>query len=142
MIQIPYESYVKDRKVRVVFRNVDGSFAAKAGLVLLCLDHKAKGGSGGQSGGKEASQAPELQIGPNPTKGRLLINFHLDKSASMKIDLFDLSGRRIATLYDSKTPSGKQRLTLTLPERLSSGVYFLIIKAEGESISEKVVLNR
>jgi len=84
----------------------------------------------------------KFRIGPNPTRGKLFINFHLDKPAPVKISLFDLTGRRIAALYDSKIPSGKHRLTLTLPERLSSGIYFLIFEAEDCRASEKIVLRR
>ncbi|RKX68643.1 hypothetical protein DRP53_10315 [candidate division WOR-3 bacterium] len=142
MIQIPYESYAKDRKVRIEFRNVEGPFAAKAGLVLLCLDHKSRGGGGGQSGGKEASQAPELQIGPNPTRGRLSLDFSLSNPSLVKISLFDLTGRRVAVLHDRKLTSGKYSLTLMFPEKISSGVYFLIVETNGRSSSRKVVLRR
>ncbi len=141
IVQIPYESYVRDRRVEVTFRNASGPFTAKAGLMLICVDHKHHGG-GGQSGGREAKIVSRCRIGPNPTTGKLFINFHLDKPAPVKISLFDLTGRRIAALYDSKIPSGKQRLTLTLPERLSSGIYFLIFEAEGRRASKKVVLRR
>jgi len=142
VVQIPYDAYKEDRKVRVVFRNADGSFVAKAGLVLLCLDHKAKGGGGGQSGGREASLLSKLRVGPNPTRGKLSINFHLDKSTSVKISLFDLTGRRVAVLHNGKLTPGKHGPTLMLPEKISSGVYFLIIKADQRCVAKKVILKR
>jgi len=141
IVQIPYESYAKDRKARIEFRNAEGPFAANAGLVLLCLDHKSRGG-GGQSGGKEASLAPRLQIGPNPTRGRLSITFSLSTPSLVRINLFDLTGRRVAVLHDRKLSAGKQKLSLILPERLASGIYFLILETAGRSAAKKVVLRR
>jgi len=141
IVQIPYESYVKDRKVRIEFRNAEGPYAAKAGLALLCLDHKSKGG-GGQSGSKEVSLGPKLQISPNPTRGRLSLDFSLSNSSLVKISLFDLTGRKIAVLYNRQLSAGKQNLTLTLPERLSSGIYFLMIEADDRRTSKKVILRR
>ena len=141
MVQIPYKSYVKDRKVKVAFKNVSGSFAAKAGLMLLCVDHKQQGG-GGQSGGPQLPIASKLSITPNPTKGRLSLNFSLGNPSLVRINLYDLTGRKVATVHNDNLSTGDHKLTTDLSGNLSSGVYFLTLEAEGKNIVEKIVLRR
>ncbi len=141
MIKIPLESYLKDRKVRVTFRNVSGPFAAKAGLKLLCADHK-KSGSGGQSAGPQTPIGSCLKLAPNPTTDKLTLKFSLTQPCWVTVKLFDPSGRKIATPYNQRCPSGERIVIINLPATLSSGVYFLILEAVGRHIAKKVVLQK
>ena len=47
----------------------------------------------------------------------------LEKSSSLKLEIFDVLGRKVATLTDGIAPAGKSEWTWQ-PEGLPSGLYF------------------
>jgi len=48
-----------------------------------------------------------LGLAPNPFSGRTVIDFALDRARPVRIDVFDLRGRRVRTLADEVFPSGR-----------------------------------
>ncbi len=80
---------------------------------------------------------------PNPFKEQTTIVFDVKKEEHVKIEVFDLLGRKINTLLDGVV-SGKQRITWNATNynehKLSAGIYLISIQAEsGTSILKAVV---
>jgi len=84
----------------------------------------------------------EIWVGPNPTRGRLTFNFTLSRSAPVIITLFDLAGREVTDLFHRRVSMGEHSFTVALPERISSGIYFLVIEVDQRYVIKKVILKK
>ncbi len=96
----------------------------------------------------EAPHRLALRVaGPNPIRsgdGATLELAVPAPGAAASLSVFDVSGRRVATLYDGWMPGGVFRRDLTARELrdLAAGVYFLRLEAGGNSSTARVVLIR
>ena len=71
-----------------------------------------------------------MQNYPNPFNPETNIPFALPVRANVKLTVFDVLGREVATLADGSFDAGVHTVALNGSE-LSSGVYFYTLKAEG-----------
>jgi hypothetical protein len=79
------------------------------------------------SGVEEPQSNYSIQISPNPFTDHTNINYTLDKSESVLITVFDMTGRSIATLVNSQQSSGAHQIAF-YPGQYSAnpaGVYLL-----------------
>ena len=76
---------------------------------------------------------------PNPARGATGIRYFLPKKETVTLDIYDLSGRRIRRLSEGIQAAGDHNLTWSGDEA-PAGVYFLRIRAGGESATRRVVL--
>ena len=90
----------------------------------------------------EELQVPEsLTFGPvypNPSRGPVTIEVGMPEAADAEIALYDMLGRRVATLHSGELPRGLSEVQWT-GDRLASGMYFLRLRSEGRTFTEKVV---
>ena len=82
---------------------------------------------------------------PNPFNAATLIRFDLIRNTSVTLDVFNILGRRVATLADNELyPAGSHTISWDGRNRagrdVASGIYFYRIKAEGLSTTRKMVL--
>ena len=90
----------------------------------------------------EELQVPEsLTFGPvypNPSRGLVTIEVGMSETADAEIALYDMLGRRVATLHSGELPRGLNELQWT-GDNLASGMYFLRLRSGGDVFTEKVV---
>jgi hypothetical protein len=83
---------------------------------------------------------------PNPFNPRTTIRFHLDVAEPARLMVFDVSGRRVATLIDRNLPAGDGRAEWdgrdTAGHAVASGVYFYRLEAPDFTDSRAMVLLR
>lgn len=78
---------------------------------------------------------------PNPTDKQLSLEFELDASATVSIQLFDATGK-IAQRFPLETLSaGKQLLDLSI-DALATGTYFLQLKCGQQKYTKRIVIAR
>lgn len=78
---------------------------------------------------------------PNPFKNSTNINYKIPKNAEVLLQVFDLSGKHIATLADGQKAAGNYSIAWN-PENLKPGVYYLTLKSrEIFEVKKMVVLN-
>jgi aminopeptidase YwaD len=77
---------------------------------------------------------------PNPARGATEIRYFLPKKETVTLDLYDLSGRRIHRLSEGTQAAGDHAFTWSGDEAPAAGVYFLRIRAGGESATRRVIL--
>jgi hypothetical protein len=81
---------------------------------------------------------------PNPMRSEGTLSFTLTRPGPVRIDLFDLAGRRARTLLDERrAEAGTHRLALSSRSggpRLASGVYFYRIAAGEGARAGRVVI--
>jgi hypothetical protein len=85
-------------------------------------------------------------VAPNPSRGAQRVRFGLPRAAAARLEVFDASGRRIATLVDAVLPAG-YHTALWRPERAgssgaASGIYFHRLTVDGETRTVRSVLVR
>jgi len=89
---------------------------------------------------------PALSAHPNPFNPRTQISFRLDVAGHVRLRVFDVRGRLVASLLDQGMPAGRQEFVWDAQggdsESLPSGVYFVTLDLPGERIVERVALVR
>ena len=83
---------------------------------------------------------------PNPFNPEIHITFGLPEQRKVRVDIFDITGRRVRTLFQGTRKAGWHTLTWnsTTDQGIpaSSGTYILRIQAEEDGISRKIILLR
>jgi hypothetical protein len=77
---------------------------------------------------------------PNPFNSSITIPFELAHASRIKADLFDVSGRLVAKLYDKPYEAGGHTIHYDASPSLSSGVYLLCAKADNQFRYAKLLL--
>lgn len=93
------------------------------------------------SEGRPVAGALGLTTFPNPSTGSTALTFSLDEPADVTLEVFDVLGRRVATLADGPFPVGDQSLTWDA-EALSSGLYVVRLQAGPVAASQTITLTR
>jgi len=79
---------------------------------------------------------------PNPVTGRSRISYSLDRPGTVSIAVYDVRGRRVATLVDNADrPAGLSTVGLEATG-LSSGIYFVRLSGAARSVSRKITVIR
>ncbi len=81
-----------------------------------------------------------LAISPNPTDGTFQLQFNLPQAGTADVGLYDLHGRRVATLFQGRTVGGLQQFTAT--PAVPSGVYLVQLRSSGGVQTKRVVVNK
>jgi hypothetical protein len=76
---------------------------------------------------------------PNPFNPETNISFRVEKEGAVKIVIFDILGRTVATLLDKKMGAGVHSVNWNA-SNLNSGVYFYRLDTEYASETKKLVL--
>ncbi len=106
----------------------------------------AGSGSGGIAGNKADSAASvkpdhtNLQANyPNPFNPTTLISYRLVRGSHVRLTVWDVLGRRVATLVDANQQSGPHQVTFNA-SGLSSGVYFYRLQAGNKVLVKKMLV--
>ncbi len=76
---------------------------------------------------------------PNPFNASTLISYELPIASQVKLDIYDILGRHIATLEDGTQPAGSHQVVWNADE-LASGVYFYKLQAKEYNATRKLML--
>ncbi len=76
---------------------------------------------------------------PNPFNPTTYIPFTLPKSEHVTIELYNINGQKITTIYNGTRPAGKNVVRFH-PTKLASGVYFYSLKAGDFHAIHKMML--
>lgn len=83
-----------------------------------------------------ATRAQALRVSPNPSRGPAGFAFALAADANIRLDLYDLAGRKVRTLHEGMTPAGETRLhwdgTDDQGQKVGTGVFFARLTRDGE----------
>lgn len=91
----------------------------------------------------EYSSNPEgftlYQNYPNPFNPSTEISYHLPVSSNVELRVFDILGKEIGTLVNGRQASGNHTVSFNA-SKLSSGIYFYILRAGDFSLTRKMML--
>ena len=79
---------------------------------------------------------------PNPTRGSTTLEFGVKEATEVTVSVYNVLGQRVETLYQG-TPQAEQLRDVTLDaSSLSSGVYFVRMKADGQTTTQRLTVVR
>tara|TARA_B100002051_G_scaffold230330_1_gene227821 strand:+ start:11258 stop:12589 length:1332 start_codon:yes stop_codon:yes gene_type:complete len=81
-------------------------------------------------------------IYPNPFNPATNINFNLEKSEIININIYDLYGNKLETLINNELLSAGNHNLIWNASNLSSGIYFINISNGLESSNKKIILQK
>jgi|GEM_PF-6512119 len=87
---------------------------------------------------------PELSLSdpyPNPARGEIAISYDLPNDETVVLSVYDLSGRRIATVDAGMRTAGRHTVTWDA-STVSSGVYLYRLSTDEESLTRRLVITR
>ena len=83
---------------------------------------------------------------PNPFNPETNISFFLKQAMDVSIEVYDLRGRLVKSLFDGKTEAGLHSVVWSGVEQngkaLPSGIYFYSISAGQKTVTKKMVLSK
>jgi hypothetical protein len=80
-----------------------------------------------------------LQNYPNPFNPVTVIAFRLPETERIRLEVYDIVGRRVATLVDDEVSAGEHQITYDV-SGLSSGVYIYRITSNAGTLNRKMVV--
>lgn len=87
-----------------------------------------------------------LRAAPNPVSARSLLSFDLPRASRVRATVYDLAGRRIATLHDGRMAAGPQSLSWNLHDArgqsVASGMYLIELRTLTTRSVTKLVVSR
>ena len=99
--------------------------------------------------GSPLSQPPpaldfDLRLWPNPFNPKVTVSFRLSQRASAQVSVFDIAGRRVATLAEDSFSAGNHQLTWNgrdnTGQTVAGGQYLMRLEAGGQSMTRKAIL--
>ena len=100
-------------------------------------------GSTGVPAGRDAG-GRSLTLAPNPVRAAARLAFTLERPAMVRLDLYDVGGRRVAMLVAGDLAAGRHERQWSgvddAGQRVATGIYFLVLEVDGERSVARVVL--
>ena len=84
------------------------------------------------------SSIAQLSITPNPTYGQTSIALITTHSDNINVELYDITGRKLDTIYSGQMDAGKKSITINT-DLLSSGIYLVKASDGKTSIQNRFV---
>jgi hypothetical protein len=88
-----------------------------------------------------AASAFWLTASPNPATERSVFRFSLPRQDWVRLEVFDVAGRRVATLLDGIRDAGQHEATFS-PQSLGAGVYLYRVRAGRDELTRKLFVVR
>ncbi|HHP7238102.1 T9SS type A sorting domain-containing protein [Longibacter sp.] len=103
-------------------------------------------------GASELSEALSLNIGvdglavsgaaPHPVQGESAVNISVDSASPVRVELFNLLGQRVRTLFDGTVTPGRAERVAIRGADLPSGTYFVRTTADAGSDVQRITIVR
>ena len=74
---------------------------------------------------------------PNPFNGNTTIEYSIKESSSVKLEIVDITGKKLMTLDEGKKSAGNHYLIINA-DQLNSGLYFYTLTANGNRLTRKM----
>lgn len=121
------------------------TFAYVAGTNLVDLLANAAAATAtipvANEGGPEERTLRFRSIAPNPAVGATAIGYSLDETAHIRLAVYDVLGRRVATLADGVLPAGHHTAVFDA-SALPGGTYVARLEADGAQVSRTLAVTR
>ncbi len=84
----------------------------------------------------------DLKIAPNPARDFTNMTFNLGKASQVNLTIYDMSGRAVEAMVQGQTmPAGWHQIQYT-PQSIKGGMYYVVLQADKEVVTKKMILVR
>src|SRR5690606_12715678 len=90
----------------------------------------------------QAELQSHLSSYPNPTTGQSEVVFHTAANSHTRVEVFDMQGRNILTLFNSQTEQDREYRLNFDGNHLPNGIYIYRLTTKNETLIEKFVIAR
>jgi hypothetical protein len=139
VFQVPVVCVPGDYTVNLFYRSVNAPFGALYGIAPLTLHVLGSTGVGDEHSAVLAL-AP---IRPNPLAGPATVSFSLTRAGRAELAIYGIDGRVVRTLAHGERGAGEQSVTWDGRDesgsRVAPGEYFVVLKAEGRTLTRRIV---
>ncbi|MEO0079466.1 MAG: T9SS type A sorting domain-containing protein [candidate division WOR-3 bacterium] len=90
---------------------------------------------------EEIPRVLSLSASPNPFRQNVMLSYALPRTGAVELVIYDLSGRPVASLVNGSVPAGRHAATWNA-SGLAPGVYITKLSANGEVLTQKLVLTQ
>lgn len=87
----------------------------------------------------ESSSDAVFEVYPNPFTSSAILSFSLWQDSRVRIELFDLAGKKLQTVFEGNLAAGSQTVNLNRAQ-LIEGIYFIRLSYNDEIIMKKVIV--
>lgn len=87
----------------------------------------------------EGNPSPRSWFNVTPVGENARIKFSINKKQSVKVDVYDVSGRNVTTLVNNELSAGEHNISWET-NRIPPGIYFIIISSDEINLSRKFIL--
>jgi|GEM_PF-6557618 len=78
---------------------------------------------------------------PNPFNGQTVIRYHLPAPGQVSLAVYDILGKKVATLVDGQQGAGEQKVIFSAADRpLATGIYYAVLTSSSAKKIIKMVL--
>jgi hypothetical protein len=91
------------------------------------------------SAGENADNSHNITISPNPYATSLQVSYFLEKQATVRIEVFDLFGHPVETMFNGLQEKGSHVVVWNPKNNPESGIYIIITEVGDKIFIEKVV---
>lgn len=81
----------------------------------------------------------DFSASPNPFNNSTNLTFQIEHQSNVRIDIFDMLGRRVSNLLDDNLAAGDHSVVWDA-DQLPSGVYFCRLAADDHSMTKRITL--
>lgn len=89
---------------------------------------------------------PRLSMRPNPAPGAVMLTLELQQASDVRLQVFDIAGRRIRTLAAGSQPGGRSSIawngTDERGRRVANGVYIVHLETRHAAVTRRLTLLR
>jgi len=140
--QTGYDDYAVNENT-VYWYYVTAEFADERFAVVSLGSNKDYGSTEDIVGVEDPLPLPDRyfigQNFPNPFNASTTIRYELPEQAQVKLDIYDILGRKVTTIEDGLRPAGYHQV-LWQADAVASGVYFYRLQASDYSQTKKMLL--
>jgi hypothetical protein len=113
----------------------------KATNVLNATEVPLVGWSDGVAKDKEAANAGNVIVYPNPSAGLTNLAYTLDKSTDVTIEIYDVMGRNVQTLSTGIQTAGDHLINFDT-DQFNNGLYSVVIKSNGNQTTKEFMVQK
>ena len=115
------------------------TFALVGGLSLEDLQEAADSLIGNVPvSAREVVELPGFTFAPVYSNGRLVIRFNLPSATNLDVNLFNVAGRKVATLHQGRMDAGSYTMSVT--GKLAKGVYILKVDTDFGTYKKAILI--
>lgn len=138
-------SLIDDATSSSYHANESGNYTVEVDLECGCKDVPSKTFNFVYTGIDEKnSNITDFSVYPNPTSKSTTVSISLNQADNVSVEVFDISGKEIKTIYNGNLSAGKHQFNLSFannPGQMDqSGVYFVKIIGDQIYTTKKIIL--